>query len=112
MKIIALTRFGVFFAQLKAHFPVKTPDSLRVHMPALPAQKNVNRLVAETNPGLGNLLDALLEFGRLAALRLVVIERGGDGSGLQRPNHGGNFSPASWLSGGCRFKPLSQRRSI
>jgi hypothetical protein len=65
-------------AQLQTQLLVKTIDSLGVHGPSLPAQQHMDTPISVTDTRRRDLLDPLLQGSLIAALRLVVIERGVD----------------------------------
>src|SRR3546814_4737982 len=64
---------GRLVAQLQAQLPVKPVDLLQVHAPTVPAQDVIHPPVAVAAVRFADLLDALLQKGRIGSAGLIVV---------------------------------------
>jgi len=64
---------GGLVVQLQAQLPLKPVNPLHVHLPTVPAQDIEHPPVAITDMRLADLLDALLQKGRIGAAGLVMV---------------------------------------
>jgi hypothetical protein len=67
------TPFRCLVPQLQPHLLVKTVNPLRINMPALSAEQDVNAAIAITHSGFCNLFDTFLQIGLIIAAGPIVI---------------------------------------
>jgi hypothetical protein len=72
-EILALTLPGALPAQIQPFFAVKTIDPLMVNLPAFTLEKDMDPLVAISDPNCGNLSDSHPQLGLTVCAAMVSV---------------------------------------
>jgi hypothetical protein len=72
-EILALTLLGSLPAQIQPFFAVKTIHPFMVNLPAFTLEKDMDPLVAISDPNCGNLSDPHLQLGLTVCAAMVSV---------------------------------------
>ena len=72
-EILTLTLPGPLPAQIQTFFAVNTIDPLMVNLPAFTLEKDMDPLVAISDPNCGNLSDPHLQLGLTVCAAMVSV---------------------------------------